>query len=46
MLNLTLSKKEILEMKSDDDDYLLESMTQISRSSQKMNDNLKNIYTG
>lgn len=29
MMNLTLSKKEILEMKSDDDDYLLESMTLI-----------------
>jgi len=33
-------------MKEDDDDFLLDSMSNIKNNSQKMNENLRNIFTG
>lgn len=38
------SKKEILEMREDDDDFLLDSMDQITQNSIKMNEKLKTIF--
>jgi hypothetical protein len=42
-MNLARSKKEVLEMRDDDDDFLMDSMCSIKQNSFKMNDKFKGI---
>ena len=39
-----MSKKEMLEQKEDDEDFLLDTMAHIKNNSLKMNANLTNIF--